>query len=169
MKECPSCGNTIPKEVIYCPYCGARFADLGHTQTKGNEQRQKVGSKMQKCPLCDKKIREDAKFCPLCGWNLTDHELTPPQVARIQEEITDARFKAMEYHISTVSVATIALACILVGMFALFEVIPATWDFMLYVAWAFLAIDLVLGFYRDKYKKKQDRLKIMLRDRQASQ
>jgi len=38
MKECPSCGNTIPKEVIYCPYCGARFADLGHTQTKGSEQ-----------------------------------------------------------------------------------------------------------------------------------
>ena len=42
MKECPSCGNTIPKEVIYCPYCGARFADLSPMQIKGNEQRQKV-------------------------------------------------------------------------------------------------------------------------------
>jgi len=169
MKECPSCGNTIPKEVIYCPYCGARFADLSPTQTKGNEQRQKPGFKMQKCPLCNKRIREDAKFCPQCGWDLTDNELTPLQMARIQEEIQDARFRAMEYHVSTVSSATIAVACILVGMFALFEVIPATWDFMLYVGWAFLCIDLVFGFYRDRYKKKQDRLKMMLRDRQPSQ
>ena len=169
MKECPSCGNPIAKAAIYCPYCGARFADLSTTQTKGNEQRQKLGFKMQKCPLCDKKISEDAKFCPQCGWDLTDHELTPLQIARIQEEIIDARFKATEYHISTVSSATIALACVLVGMFALFEVIPATWDFMLYVGLAFLCIDLVFGFYRDRYKKKQDRLKMMLRDRQPSQ
>jgi len=39
---------------------------------------------MQKCPLCNKKIREDAKFCPQCGWDLTDHELTPLQIARMR-------------------------------------------------------------------------------------
>jgi uncharacterized membrane protein YvbJ len=169
MKQCPSCGNTIPKEVIYCPHCGARFADLSPTQTKGNEQRRKRGFMMQKCPLCDKKIPEDAKFCPQCGWDLTDHELTPLQIARIQEEIIDARFRAMEYHVSTVSSATIALVCILVAMFALFEVIPARWDFMLYIGFAFLCVDLAFGFYRDRYKKKQDRLKMMLRDRQSPQ
>jgi uncharacterized membrane protein YvbJ len=169
MKECPSCGNTIAKAAIYCPYCGARFADLDNTQTKGNEQRQKLGFKMQKCPLCDKKIRADSKFCPQCGWDLTDHELTPPQIARIQDEILDARFKATEYHISTVSFATIAFACVLVGMFALFEVIPATWDFMLYIGFAFLAAEIACTFPRDRHKKKQDRLKMMLRDRQPSQ
>lgn len=124
---------------------------------------------MKKCPLCDKKIPQDAKFCPLCGWDLTDHELTPPEIARVQEEILDARFKAMEYHVSTVSVATIALACILVAVFALFEVIPPMWDFMLYVGLAFMSIDIALGFCRDRYKKKQDRLKMMLRDRRSSQ
>ena len=163
MKECSSCGNTIPKEVIYCPYCGARFADLSPTQTKGNEQRQKLGFKMQKCPLCDKKIRTDAKYCSECGWDLTDHELTQIQIARIQEEIVDARFRAMQWHVATVPFLTVALVCILVGMFAASEVIPATWDFMLYIAWAFLCIGIAFAFCRDRYKKKQDRLKMMLK------
>ncbi|MGA8848937.1 MAG: zinc-ribbon domain-containing protein [Dehalococcoidia bacterium] len=136
---------------------------------KEYEQRQKVGFKMQKCPLCDKKIREDARFCSECGWDLTDHELTPPQIARIQDEIAEARFRAMEWHVSMVSFDTIALACVLVGMFALFEVIPARWDFMLYVGLAFVYIGIAFAFGRDRYKKKQDKLKIMLRDRQLSQ
>ena len=169
MKECPSCGNTIPKEVIYCPYCGARFADLSPTQTKGNEQRQKVGSKMQKCPLCDKKIREDAKFCPQCGWDLSDHELTPPQIARIQEEIVDARFRYMHWHVATVPFLIVAAVCFLVNAFAGFEGIPATWDFMLYIGLIFLFAGLAGTFFRERYRKKQDRLKMMLRDRQSSQ
>lgn len=169
MKECPSCGNTIPKAAIYCPYCGARFADLGHTQTKGNEQRQKVGFKMQKCPLCNKKIPEDAKFCPECGWDLTDHELTPLQMARIQEEIQDARFRYMHWHIVMLPFLTIGLVCLMVAGFALFEVIAATWDFMLYIGLAFVFIEIAFAFFRDRYRKKQDRLKMMLRDRQPSQ
>jgi hypothetical protein len=52
---------------------------------------------------------------------------------------------------------------------ALFEVIPATWDFMLYIGFAFLAIEIAFSFFRDRYKKKQDRLKMMLRDSQPSQ
>jgi hypothetical protein len=124
---------------------------------------------MQKCPLCDKKIPEDAKFCPQCGWDLTDHELTPPQIARIQEEIQDARFRTMGLHVSMVSFDTIALVCILVSMFALFEVIPRTWDFMLYVGLASVWIGIAFAFCGDRYRKKQDRLKMMLRDRQSSQ
>jgi len=169
MKECPSCGNTIPKEVIYCPYCGARFADLSPTQTKGNEQRQKRGFKMQKCPLCNKKIRAGAKFCSECGWDLTDHELTPPQIVRIQEEIVDARFRYMHWHVAMMPFLTLALVCLLVGMFATRKVIPATWDFMLYIGFAFLFIEGVCVVYRERYRKKQDRLKMMLRDRQPSQ
>jgi len=169
MKECPSCGNTIPKEVIYCPYCGARFADLGHTQTKGNEQHQKTGFKMQKCPLCDKKIREDAKFCPQCGWDLTDHELTPPQIVRIQDEIQYARFRYMHWHVIAIPFVILGLVCIIVAGLALFEVIPATWDFMLYIGFAFVIIEFACIFPRERYRKKQDRLKMMLRDRQPSQ
>jgi hypothetical protein len=136
---------------------------------KGNEQRHKPGFKMQKCPLCDKKIPQDARFCPQCGWDLTDHELTPLQIARIQEETVDARFRATEYHVSSVVSATIAIACILVAMFASFEVIPGTWHFMMYIGFAFVSIDLALGFRRERYRKKGDRLKMMLRDRQSSQ
>ncbi len=124
---------------------------------------------MQKCPLCDKKIRADAKFCSECGWDLTDHELTPLQIARIQEEIQDARFRAMQMHVAMMPFLTLALVCLLVAGFALFEVIPATWDFMLYIGFAFLFIEIACGFCRERYKKKQDRLKMMLRDRQSSQ
>jgi len=124
---------------------------------------------MQKCPLCDKKIPEAAKFCPHCGWDLADHELTPPQIARIQEEIIDARFRAMHWNIVMVPFVTLALVCILVAMLANEKVIPATWDFMLYIGLAFVSIEIVFAFFRDRYKKKQDRLKRMLRDRQPSQ
>jgi hypothetical protein len=124
---------------------------------------------MQKCPLCDKKIPADTKFCPLCGWDLTDHELTPLQIARIQEEIIDARFRYMHWHVAMMPFLTIGLVCLVVAGFALFEVIPETWDFMLYIGFAFVSIQLACTFPRDRYRKKQDRLKMMLRDRQPSQ
>ena len=124
---------------------------------------------MQKCPLCDKKIPEDAKFCPQCGWDLTDHELTPLQIARIQEEIQYARFKYMHWHVAMMPFLTIGLVCLMVGMFAIRKLIPETWDFMLYIGFAFLFSELACTFPRERYKKKQDRLKMMLRDRQSSQ
>jgi hypothetical protein len=136
--------------------------------TEGNEQRRKLGFKMQKCPLCNKKITEDAKFCPECGWDLTDHELTPPQTARIQEEIQDARFRYMHWHVAMMPFLTIGLVCLMVGIFATRKLIPATWDFMLYIGFAFLFIELACTFPRDRYRKKQDRLKIILRDRRPS-
>lgn len=142
---------------------------MGHPQTKGNEQWQEVGFKMQKCPLCDKKVPEEAKFCSQCGWDLTEHELTPLQIARIQDEIQEARSRAMEMHVGMVPFSTIGLACILVAMFALFKVIPEIWDFMLYPGLAFVSIEIAFGFGQDRYKKKQDRLKMMLRDRRPFQ
>jgi hypothetical protein len=153
----------------FCRNCGARLADLGDTQTKGNEQRRKLGFKMQKCPLCNKKIREDAKFCSECGWDLTDHELTPPQIARIQEEIQDARFRATQWTVAMVPFVTIALVCLLVSGFATWKVIPAKWDFMLDVALPFIFIEIAFAFLGDRYRKKQDRLKMILRDRRPSQ
>jgi uncharacterized membrane protein YvbJ len=170
MKQCPYCNNTVPKGVIYCPYCGARFADLRPTQTKGNEQRQKPGLKMQKCPLCDKKIPEDAKFCPQCGWDLTDHELTPPQIARIQEEIQDARFTYMRWNFGMVQFTTIGLVFIIFSMLALKEVIvvQAQWV-MSAIAAGFLSLAVPFAFLAQRYYNKQNRLKMMLRDRLPSQ
>jgi hypothetical protein len=124
---------------------------------------------MRKCPLCNKKIPEDSKFCPECGWDLTEHELTLPQIARIQEEIQDARFKAMQWHVATVPFAAVGLVCILVYMFAAFGAIPGTWDFMFYVALAIISVEIAAAFFRDRHKKKQDRLKMILRSRLPSQ
>jgi uncharacterized membrane protein len=124
---------------------------------------------MKKCPLCDKKIPEDANFCPQCGWDLTDHELTPLQIARIQDELQDARFRYMHWHVMAIPFLILGLVCIIVAGLALFEVIPATWDFILYIGFAFLVIEFACIFPRERYRKKQNRLKVMLRDRQPSQ
>jgi len=124
---------------------------------------------MKKCPLCGKKIQENAKFCSKCGWDLTEHELTPPQTARIQEEIQDARFRATQWTLVMIPFVTIALVCLLVGGFATFKVIPAKWDFMVNVALPFIFVEIAFAFIVDRCRKKQDRLKMMLRNRQPSQ
>jgi hypothetical protein len=123
---------------------------------------------MKKCPLCNKKIPEDAKFCPECGWDLTDHELTLPQMARIQEEIQYARFRALQWTFAEIPFVTVALICLLVGGLALWKVIPARWDFMGSVALPFIAIEIAFAFLVDRYRRKQDKLRMMLRDRQPS-
>ena len=137
---------------------------------KGNEQSGKGGFKIKKCPLCDKKIPEDAKFCPLCGWDLSDHELTPPQIARIQEEIIDARFAYTRWHITTVQFSTVGLVLIILTMLASREVIvvQAPWV-MSGIAAAFFFVAAALAFLAQRYSKKQDKLKTMLRDRLPSQ
>ncbi len=126
--------------------------------------------KMQKCPLCDKKIPEDAKSCPLCGWDLSDHELTPPQIARIQEEIIDARFAYTRWHITTVQFSTVGLVFIILTMLGSREVIvvQAPWV-MAGIAAAFFFVAAALAFLAQRYSKKQDKLKTMLRDRLPSQ
>jgi uncharacterized membrane protein YvbJ len=125
---------------------------------------------MKKCPLCDKKIREDAKFCPQCGWDLTDRELTPPQIARIQEEIVDARFTYMRWNFGMVQFTTIGLVFIIFSMLALQEVIvvQAQWV-MSAIAAGFLFLAVPFGFLALRYHNKQNRLKMMLRDKQPPQ
>jgi hypothetical protein len=125
---------------------------------------------MQKCPLCDKKIREDAQFCPQCGWDLTDHELTPPQIVRIQEEIVEARFRAVYRTIGVVAFNIAGLIFLIFSMLALKEVIviQAPWV-MSAIAAGFLFGAAAFAFLVQRYNNKQDRLKMMLRDRQPSQ
>jgi uncharacterized membrane protein YvbJ len=125
---------------------------------------------MKKCPLCDKKIPEDAKFCPQCGWDLSDHELTPLQIARIQEDIVNARFTYMRWNIAVVQFTTVGLVFIILSLLASSEVIvvQAQWV-MSAIAAGFLFLAVPFGFLAQRYNNKQDRLKRMLSDRQPSQ
>jgi hypothetical protein len=122
---------------------------------------------MRKCPLCDKKIPGDAKFCPECGWDLAEHELSMPQIARIQEEIQYARFRVMEWAVAEIPVVTIGVVCILLSLLANLEVIPARWEVTLYVALPFILVLIPFAFLRDRYRKKQERLRMMLRERRT--
>jgi hypothetical protein len=125
---------------------------------------------MKKCPLCDKKIPEESKFCPLCGWDLTDHEVTPPQIARIQEGIIDARFTYMRWNVATGEFTAVALVFLILSILATAEVIvvQAPWV-MSGIAAAFLSGAAAFGFLGLRYHNKQNRLKMMLRDRLPSQ
>lgn len=122
---------------------------------KGNEQRRKPGFKMQKCPLCDKKIPQDAKFCPLCGWDLTDHELTPLQIARVQEEIQDARFRIMHLSIGVIAFVTLALAYMMLRWFAMAEVIPERFGFLSItdLSLFFLFVGIALSFSHADFRR----------------
>ncbi len=51
-KRCPNCGNNVPADAKFCPYCGFKF-----------EQEMK----MKKCVKCGRDIPADAMFCPYCG------------------------------------------------------------------------------------------------------
>jgi hypothetical protein len=125
---------------------------------------------MKKCPFCDKKIPEDAKFCPKCGWNLTNHELTPPQIARIQDEIQEAGFRAVYRTIVFIALDVVGLVFIIFNMLALREIIvvQATWV-LSGIAAGFWLIAVPFAFLRLRDYNKQNRLKMMLRDRLPSQ
>ena len=47
--RCPDCGNPVPKESKFCPYCG-------HQQLIFNQ-----------CAHCGKNLPPNARFCPKCG------------------------------------------------------------------------------------------------------
>jgi hypothetical protein len=126
---------------------------------------------MQKCPLCDKKIPQDAKFCALCGWDLTDHELTPLQIARLQEEIQDVRSRDMHLSNGVTAFVMLGLAYMMLDWFAAAEVIPKRLGFLSITGLSlfFLSVGIALSFFSYRYRKRQDRLKMMLRDRRPSQ
>ncbi|MBE0431674.1 MAG: hypothetical protein IBX67_07590 [Dehalococcoidia bacterium] len=120
---------------------------------------------MQKCPLCGKKIVEEGRFCSQCGWDLAGHELTPLQVARIQDELADVRHRSMHWHVAAVGPIAIGILFMLVAMAATFEVVPARLTSMMYLGWPLILAGIAFGFLRDRHRKRQDRLRMMLRDR----
>jgi hypothetical protein len=125
---------------------------------------------VQKCPLCDKKTPRDAKFCPHCGWDLTAHELAPAQIARIQEEILEARFRGVYRSMGMVTFEMAGLVFMTLSLLALREVIVvhATWV-LSGIAVAFWSVAVAFAFLRLRDYYRQNRLKMMLRDRQLPQ
>jgi DNA-directed RNA polymerase subunit M/transcription elongation factor TFIIS len=49
---CPNCNAPLPKNVKFCPQCGAKIQSQAH------------------CPQCGAKLVAGAKFCPQCGTKL---------------------------------------------------------------------------------------------------
>jgi membrane protease subunit (stomatin/prohibitin family) len=56
---CPDCGNPVPPDARFCPYCGNQMVIL------------------QSCPHCGKNLAANAKFCPRCG-----KETKPPKASK---------------------------------------------------------------------------------------
>lgn len=50
-EECRNCRREIPKDVLFCPYCGMQ--------------------KQKKCSNCGKDIKSDMLFCPHCGTKIS--------------------------------------------------------------------------------------------------
>jgi hypothetical protein len=125
---------------------------------------------VKKCPLCDKKIPEDAKFCPHCGWDLTDHQLTPPQIARLQEEIVDAKLALTRLQIGSGQFTMAGLVFMTFSLLALREVIIVRMPWVMpAIAVAFWSVAVALSFLALRPSNRQYRLKMMLRSRQPSQ
>ncbi|NOX20515.1 MAG: zinc-ribbon domain-containing protein [Nitrospirae bacterium] len=53
-QACPECGNQIPGDAKFCPYCGHQIVVF------------------QQCPNCGKNLPPHARFCIRCGFNLSD-------------------------------------------------------------------------------------------------
>ncbi len=126
---------------------------------------------MEKCPLCDKKTAEDARSCAECGWDWTDHELTPLQIARVQDEIQEARSRAMTFGIGAIAFVMIAFAYVILDWFAMAEVIPRSRGFLSIMGFYlfFLFAGIACACFPIRYHKKVDRLKMILRDRRSLQ
>ena len=54
---CRDCGETIPSDSVFCPYCGSS----------------NIGPEQLKCSKCGETIPEDSAFCPYCGESVTPH------------------------------------------------------------------------------------------------
>jgi hypothetical protein len=125
---------------------------------------------VQKCPLCDKKIPRGAKFCPHCGWDLTAYELAPAQIARIQEEIVNAKFGYVRWQIAASEFGAVALVFIVLRLLALREVIVIHESWIISgIAAAFLFLAVPCSFLALRHHNKQNRLKMMLNDRRPYQ
>jgi hypothetical protein len=126
---------------------------------------------MQKCPLCDRKTRAGDRSCSSCGWDLSDHELTPLQIARVQEEIQDAKDGTMALSIGGIAFVMIALAHGMLLWFTMADVIPERVGFLSPMGFSlfFIYLGLACISFVYRFSKKQDRLRAMLRDKPSFQ
>lgn len=51
--KCPKCGNSVPKDALFCNNCGCKIP--------------KEAQNIKKCPNCGSNVPKDALFCNNCG------------------------------------------------------------------------------------------------------
>jgi len=96
--------------------------------------------------------------------------MTPAQIARIQEEIVNAKFGYVRWQIATSEFGAVALVFIILSLLALREVIVIHESWIISgIAAAFLFLAVPCSLSALRHHNKQNRLKMMLRDRQPSQ
>jgi len=76
----------------------------------------------------------------------------------------------MFWRVGSILVMLLGFSLILLGLFARDEVIPRWWDFLLYYGFAAMFIGIAFSLFGEyRQKKRQDRLRLMLRDRPSLQ
>jgi len=124
---------------------------------------------MQKCPLCDKKLRTGDRFCSSCGWDVSDHELTPLQIARAQDEIQHARDGAMVFTIGGIAFVMVFLAHVMLDWYAVAYVIPERAGYLSPMGVVSFLLGLACSVVVLRYRKRETRLRALLRDRLSSE
>ena len=101
---------------------------------------------------------------------VSDHELTPLQIARVQDEIQDARDGAMVWTIGGIALVTIALVSLMLEWYVMADAIPGRSSLPLPMSFfgLFLFLGVACGFVVTRYRRKETRLKTLLRDRPSS-
>ena len=68
--ECPSCGNEVSLDMIFCNKCGSNLRKI---RAKRVSNRDKLPKKVE-CPKCGKMLRREMKLCNACGTPLDPNE-----------------------------------------------------------------------------------------------
>lgn len=61
VKTCPACGEKIPSEAVYCPYCRTSVIELKAANDSASSNETAI------CMKCGHQNRPGSRFCSHCG------------------------------------------------------------------------------------------------------
>ncbi|MEA2071044.1 MAG: zinc ribbon domain-containing protein [Asgard group archaeon] len=85
-KICPSCGESVEKDDIYCPYCGSNTQERKSTKTSDHS------GKYITCPNCSSLNSLNDKFCKNCGQLIQDTAKQENSQERFSNTQADSSF-----------------------------------------------------------------------------